>query len=742
AKPLAALLLEAGAVAPDDLRALGVDPPPPSKAPPDFVRAPLTKPRRTSVGAWAALLLAGVAAVVWMLARPEPAPAPVDPDAAPKAELEAIAASASPDLANAPDVVRRYEASVRRHQGTRWELEAHRRLQEFRGRLEAEARKALAPLEAATTDLDRLKACRAFPEAFAGTEAGASVRARRSDVEARLRKVRAEAEQLLADGLYAAAGARAREAGADDLVLRIEAESRTELARARRDVADKYLELDGPVKDLLRRRPPNPRAAARKVLEFLRAPWDELRRPLVRPAGVDLDALSAAVDAWDAEKILALLAPVIPDPASPDRLSTAATAVLDLRAIALLELFFRDVRAAVDSGERVELPSLGPGRFVKRDGKTVFAREGADVVAASEAPLSDEDLAALAARGREGVDLHLRAGFFWFLCGGERPEKAYEHLARAREAGARGVDVYLAGLLSASRLELARSLRTKVEAAKESFAKGQRATTRGLLGEVLAHADHPYVSEQRAEIERMLFEIAEGSEKERRLAAQTKGRAETLGDGRMRVAYDFESAEQVDGFDFVTEEDGRTFRGRWRHDKGGLESSTLASVMRWKTPLKGDVELEMDLMPLQEPQNVVVDLYYNRGAARHYAVVFAFDWVGRSEGDNDNSVEDRMGMPRMGVLKYPVAADKSAWRNPDAWAPWKAALVGKGAGAALTLGRAVRLRIERRGASLRVLAGGEPIWEGEDPAYTDGHVLFFSDSRVRLDNLSVTFRPE
>jgi hypothetical protein len=174
-----------------------------------------------------------------------------------------------------------------------------------------------------------------------------------------------------------------------------------------------------------------------------------------------------------------------------------------------------------------------------------------------------------------------------------------------------------------------------------------------------------------------------------------------------------------------------------------MESSADASVMRWKPLVKGDVALEYDLTPVDEAQNVVVDLYYNRGRANHYAVVLGFDWVGRQDGDRDNTVEDRYGMPRTCVLKYPVAVDKAHWMSVDAWDGWKARLAGKPAGAwRPEKGRTSRLRIERTGPSIRVLAERQLIWEGQDEEYTEGQLLFYSDRRCRIDNLVITFKPQ
>jgi len=159
--------------------------------------------------------------------------------------------------------------------------------------------------------------------------------------------------------------------------------------------------------------------------------------------------------------------------------------------------------------------------------------------------------------------------------------------------------------------------------------------------------------------------------------------------------------------------------------------------------VKGDVVLEYDLAILEDPQNIVVDLYYTRGLARHYAVVLGFDWVGKADGDLKNTKEDEYGMPRTCVIQYPVNVDKSRWVLRGEWVNWTSRLVGgPKAGFAPVKGKSYRMQVARQGKSIRLSADKAVVWEGEDASYSEGLVVFFSDSRVRLSNLSVTFRPE
>jgi hypothetical protein len=308
--------------------------------------------------------------------------------------------------------------------------------------------------------------------------------------------------------------------------------------------------------------------------------------------------------------------------------------------------------------------------------------------------------------------------------------------------GARGVTLYLGGLGVAAESELKRRLETKFGAAQDLFKSGRRPQARKLLGELLDHPEHPFTKSVRPEIEKMLYDIVEGTAKEKELFSAYKGKVEVVDDATLRVTYDFEGREQQDAFESVSEEGPRKFKGRWHIDGAGMESGSEASVLRWKTPVKGDVALEYDLTPIDDPQNLVLDLYYHRGQANHYAVVFAFDWVGKRDGDRDNSAEERNGMPRTCILKYPVSVDKARWTEPETWDGWKSRLLGKpGAAWKPEKGKTARIRVERAGAQVRVLADRILVWEGEDTGYTEGQLLFYSDSRCRIDDLSITFKP-
>ncbi len=783
-KPLAQILVEKGFVRAEKLQAAGfaVTAPAPRAALPRPSAARRLERRFSPAPVVVLLVLAAMGGLIaWVVVRkPAEKPGPVaskeeapaeDPERAPREELDRIAAfeRTSNDFSNGPEVVRRYEEYQRKHQGRKWELEAHRRLGEYRAKAEALARPELDAIRAREPELrekqklvDLLRLYERFPARYlAISDSGKAVREKVEELRRQIREAyvgaKAEIEKLAKEGRLEEATARAKalEASAppehlkevSDLLARLATESRLLAETVRKEVSDAYYGIDGKFKLALAQRPPVPRIAAVEVWQFLNAPWPEEKRPYARVKGLDYAALQKAVAEWKPEALVALCDAAAPEVPTPDRLTTGEAALLDLRNAALIDLFFRDAQAAyqeaVAKKAKLDLPSLGKGYFEKKGGKTVYVIENQRIVDGELNPLSQEDLEYLALRsGAPPAAVHARIGFFLYYCAGGRPDKAYEHLSKAKVAGAKGIQVYLFGISAVLERRLAIDLDNKFGAAQERFQSRQFAAAKQLIGELLEHRDHPFVKEKRPEIERMLADVAEGTELEKKLSARHKGRAESLAGGRVRVTYDFESGDQLDAFEPVAEEGGRKFKGRWRREKGALESGTEASVIRWRTPVKGDVTVEVDLHPIEDPQNIVLDLYENRGASRHYAVVFGFDWVGRADGDKDNSAEDRFGVPRTCVIKYPVSVDKERWVLAQHWENWTARLVGRAPAPFRPVkGKTYRLKVERAGKSIRLFADGAPAWEGEDDAYSSGHLLFFSDSRCRLDNLSVAFLP-
>jgi hypothetical protein len=757
--PLERVLLDRGLVTPAQLARAGVRV--------EAGAAPLPARRSRAFPLALAAAAAAVAALVALLAgllpgdadprsggRRDPAGVAegLPPELASIAELE----SAAPDLSNAAEVVKRYEEFIGRNVGKPGELAAHRAVEAYRARCEKEARPALVEIQRRDPELRKegrfgelLSLYRGFPSRFLGTcAAGREAEAKIAELEGLLEgafaRDHAEVERLVnagelgeATGRLAAleAGAPAgRRAGLAALRQRV-------TAKLREDIADRYSRhVVGPFREALSRR--DARAAAQAVREFIYAPWKEHERPLARVKGVDYGTLSRALEEWRADAVAALCEMKEEDVVQPGLLLPSEAALLDLRNAALVALFLQDAAAALEAaareGETLDVPGLGRGKFGKREGALSFTGDGGTTRQVDLGLLHEDALALLAGRSAAPArERELRAGFFFYYAAKGRHEKAYEHLLKAQQQGAKGVQAFLAAVGTDRDRELA----TKLGAAVDCVERRRWAAAKSLLDELLKSEEHPYTRANRARIDNLLYEAAKGLAEERELSEYFWGKVEHADAGTVRIRYDFEQPAQGRAFDPVTSEDKREFRGRWGVTEGAMESLPEASVMRWRPLIKGDVIVEVDLTPLEAPQNIALDLYYNRGRARHYAVILGFDWIGRSEGDREDTAEDRYGVPRTCVVKFPVEADRLLWTSDDEWKKWRDRLVGRGVGDwKAERGKTVRLRVARAGKSIAVQADGRPVWEGEDADYTEGHLLFYSDCRCRLDNLSITLK--
>lgn len=787
-KPFARVLLEKGVARREQLIAAGVkesELPPPVEAaaaapkPAPVRAAPSTKPL--------ALVAIGLAILCSLIlfARgffsgtdnttyhpPEEIPLTEEERAAlTKTELDEIAAFASTgdDFDNAAEVVDRYKSFMARYAGKEWEVLANRKLKDYVALIESHAKaelEELLPGEAPLREQERWGELAAhykkFPAKFLETtDSGAAVKRKLQEAGQKLAEVygkdKAEVEQLAGAKKYAEALARVKslEVSAPEnrqeevaaLRARIVRESRGAAEKVRQEVADAYFRIDDAFKSAMLRR--DGASAAAVIREFISAPWKEEQRPFVVVRGVDYPALLKSFEPWNPEKIVSICEAAIPEVDSPDRLGIGEGALLALRNAAMMFMVIRDktaqFQASLSKKELLDLPGLGKGHFERKGGKAIYIAEDGTEWDGDSNPLTEVDLVALAMMvDPDSASMHARAGFFYFYSAPNRLNEAYQHLAIAVTKGARGVKMFLGGLAAAAESDLKRELETRFGAAQDLYKLRKFPQVKKMLGELLQHAEHPYVVSVRPEIEKMLFEIAEGgNETERRMSAQYKAKVESVEGGLVRVTYDFEGKEQLDAFEFVADEGARKFKGRWHLERGAMESGVDASVMRWKPSVHGDVVVEYELTPVDEAQNIVLDLYYHKGSSNHYAVVTGFDWVGKQDGDRENSAEERFGMPRGCVIKYPVTVDKADWATAAAWEGWKSRLVGKPAGPwKIEKGRTAKMRVERTGASIRVLADRVLLWSGEDKDYEEGQLLFYSDRRCRIDNLVITFKPQ
>src|SRR5579862_7478756 len=209
-KPFARVLLEKGYARRDQLLKAGArqsdlplaaEEKPPPKAPP-------TAGVRRSVVVGAFLLIAVVGLILYARGAFVPAvpagpaggnPAPVteeELDAFAKTHLDKIEefAGKSADFENAPEVVGRYRAFMKAQAGKKWEIEANRRLKDYRSRAEVYAKSEIEDLRAAEAALkesgrwsELLAVYRKFPSRFLETtDTGLEVKRRIQEVTQRL----------------------------------------------------------------------------------------------------------------------------------------------------------------------------------------------------------------------------------------------------------------------------------------------------------------------------------------------------------------------------------------------------------------------------------------------------------------------------------------------------------------------------------------------------------------------------
>ncbi|MBI2930562.1 MAG: protein kinase [Planctomycetes bacterium] len=741
-----------------------------------------------------------VAALVYVLrdriSRPpvsDPTPASA-PDPAGR-ELEDVLAlqRADSNFDGMKDVLLRYGAFAERYPGTVWEgraLEERRKYIEQANVFAKADLDAIRQKEAASRSAEQwrevLRLYGEFPAKFLDTtpsgvevkEEMARIRARASEKlsadRARLAQLMKERRLDEALSLAAQMEGYALESALPDLT-RIRAEllkKRDEAAgAAAREAADQYLAVEARVREYLSRR--DYRLGIAALSAFLCAPWTDAQRPHVLVPELDTAALKSTLE--EAENALAQQSDVARactlweaaaqtcetfagDPSSPAEVSTAQRTLLDLRNAIALELLRQQTLAGLDrvirGRERMAFETYenARGTVEVREGRITFVPEGgaarvldpgrdlreADLVALAARSL-DPDPAVAAERGRASPKFLARAGLLYYYAGSGPAcaGRAEEAFAEAAERGALGVRVYLADLREVMRRQEDERLAARYEEAM-AFVRGRRWAQAQPILEELLRSKSDWVEGRRGEISGTLSEAAGALREERELALKYRGVVERLSDGRLRVRYDFEDKAQADAFEVMP----LASRGRWFVEEGRLESSKLASAVRWVHPVKGDVEVEYRLMAIEDPpQNIVASLYYNPGKDRHYWIVLAFDLVFGS-ADPKDTLEDRMGFPRACVLKYPIAFHRARAQERAEWDKLRERLVGTARGEAeLESSKGYRVHVERVAKAIRVRLDGKLVWEGEDEEYGEGFVLFYSDSRVWIDDLAVTVRP-
>jgi hypothetical protein len=764
-----------------------------SQAPPQPVkteRTPSPVPRLAIV----VVVLALVAIGIYAISRDGGTTASSSSDSDKAAELEAIlAAQRRPDAVEKnEDILAQYEAYGGRHRGTVWEGRALKERAAFIDRLEGLARAELERIRAAEGVLrtqgqwrELLKLYESFPNALrrvppTGINVESETGMLRQRMIGQLSADREKLEKLVREQRFvdALALVQSMEAYAPGTSLpelaRVKAEIRKGVDRlasaAGREITDKYLALEARWReDVLRRQY---RQAILSVIRFLDSsrtdPTPGTREHILVP-GLDYGALKATLDdaeesanKGDAERARALWESALVtceshlgDPASPAEVDPPRRALFDLRNAIALELLLRQATAGleklVQSGEPVALETFKGerGRFEARPESKIAWVPDSGASPAVLDPLNDllePDLAAFAMRSLAGdaktaseaaassATHQARVGLlhYYSRSGLAHADRALASFKRAGELGARGVRLYLGDLGGAARLREGEALAARLQEARDRARKGEWAAARAVCDELL-RGKAPWIEARRKELEDLRTEI----ERNLTRAEQYRGRLETLEGGRVRVRYDFEDKEQAEAFEVL----GLRGGGRWLLERGLFESLSRSSAVRWKHRMKGDVEVEYDIKLVEVPQNVSATLYYNDKSNRHYSATLAFD-PAPEQVDPRDELEDRFGMPRHAFVKHPMAFDRTKAEQASEWEHIRERLVGKPVSEIrIRSGAAYHVKIQREGRAIRWWVDGKAVWEGEDAEYDDGYLAFYSDSRVQIDNLTITYKP-
>ncbi len=722
-----------------------------------------------------------------------PLPSGANPnDTIPAEELEVIEryAAADPGFADLPRLLERYDAFKAKYRGQPWEAAGDAARRDYLAGAEAAAQERLRAIRAQERHLvaeekfrDLAKLYEAFPPALRDhTPSGATAREEHAELVARIgeryTRDKAELEELIrsrkyADALHVVGEMEGYALSAQLIEL---AERKEALERLRKEeassvaveVRDRHLQLDPKLRELLATRRPREGMTLLKGAVFAAFRAEEL--PYVRVSSIDYAALQEAVAAAEGAsdpagavaalgRVVVLCEAGMGDPETLAEASTAQMMLIDLRNAAALELLRRQVHDGIartlkaPAKEKFQLATFpgDPGSFERRGTALCWVVEGKTAKELDPwTGLVEGDLLLLAARSydddrakaeeKAAADpAHLLRGalaHYYARAGVLYAAKAHDLFQRASRGGVRGVKVYLSDLSGSLRDAEDRESGARLQEAKDLLAKKQWAEARAILEDLGRRGDSKFVREHRLEIESLLAQILDRLSRGADLGAAYKGKVEPLDGGRIRVTYDFENRAQVDLFETIT--GGGKIKGKWRLNKGCLESqagASISSAIRWRTLLKGDVEVEYDLAVLDTVQNLSANLYYRPDSDRYYSATFGLDLV---VGD----METKMLVPKACLLKHPLGFGKERAKMPAEWEKLRERFVGSPtADYALERGQKVRVKISRIGKKLSLACDGKTVFEGEDAEYTEGHLLFFADSRAQIDNLQITFKP-
>lgn len=462
--------------------------------------------------------------------------------------------------------------------------------------------------------------------------------------------------------------------------------SREEELRIDREWTDGYLALDPLYRQKMSLR--RYREAANVVYAFL---YVSSRERLRSVPGVDYESLQKAVLEWNPGEIVRRTTPavdhVLTHPPTPSVL-----AVLDLRHAAGLAMKLSD-------------GGIGWETMTDEEVTETFFSKGEE---------------------RDGGDREFWTGLFLHYSSAPgSAERAIRHWVRSEEQGGKLAPWLRRRCAEASRIPGSEEERSRYEEV-ERLRKEER--WREMLDLLGAEAGDPKWYDAAGEARRRLLALEP-------VANRLQGRVEGRPD-RWIVTYDFSSSESMT--DFTPAGTGQT---SWGVEGGGLvKGSPRSEGLQWRPRIRGDVRIEYDLTVLEE-RNIVTTLYYHPESARHYSFTLGLDLLAGRK-DEGNRREREMGLPRHAILKHPVPTEGLRPGEERYAEVWRSRLIGRTEHErSLTVGETYRISVERHGARLRMSVGETCVAAGEDSEYEEGFLLFFSDSRLRIDNLRITCIP-
>jgi serine/threonine-protein kinase len=681
------------------------------------------------------------------------------PDASPaEADLAALKQKAEADAAfeKIAEIAAAPDEFKKRHSET-WAQKANLEVVgPYLERLEARMAGEFARLEKQSDDLagqgrlrEALSAFDAFPKSALGhCPSGRKVEQQRADlrlrIDQRLARDKEEFVKLTERGQLAEAEAHLNKMELYALDTGWISGRRSELkdlragrmADLRKEADAQYSLLDADFRKLMGQRKFG--EAIRAVVAFLDRDWKAEILPFVRVEGfvhADLDPAKTQEIVDRCEKVITEAPP-----------TAGMYCVLSIRNAAEVASLVAEAERAVpplaESMEKVNLATYGGAGYFRRNstGMVEYVVEGKGRYDLEVIKYEVADLDKLAATLKPDPARHLgRVGLAYFYSGRqEHFAKAGELLTRAADQGYRGARAFAQNLSQVREADLAVRIQ-KLWGDAQAAAKARKwVEADQAVAELTKLKEHPAVKPLQPQIDQLKTQIQSNLGALGDLEKQLRGKVVAATGGRATVRYDFSDPAQLQAFEAVD-----ALPGRWTVENGLLRSAEKPCAIRWTRPVGGDVTVSFDLSA-RECRNINTTLYYDPASGgKHYTVHLGLD-VASGKDDPADTLEKKRGLPRYTIVKYPTKGiPVGAYRvhQRSFWTGWQKSMVGKAADPAfeMPLGKKVRVTVERAGSALRLKVDAALIWEGVDAEYRQGSVLFYSESRVELSNLEITF---